>query len=80
MKTPRDITGEQLIKQLRKLGYEVVRQTGSHIRIRTQQNGIHQETIPHHSPLKIGTLNAILNSVALHFKLSKEELLAILFG
>ncbi|MFN8346005.1 MAG: type II toxin-antitoxin system HicA family toxin [Spirosomataceae bacterium] len=41
MKIPRDITGAELIKLLKKLNYEIVRQTGSHIRIRTEQNGLH---------------------------------------
>ena len=32
MKLPRDLTANDLIKKLRKLGYEKTRQTGSHIR------------------------------------------------
>ena len=35
MKIPRDLTGLELIKLLQPFGYEVVRQTGSHIRIQT---------------------------------------------
>jgi predicted RNA binding protein YcfA (HicA-like mRNA interferase family) len=64
---------------LSELGYEVSRQTGSHIRLTTSENGTHQITIPAHNPVKIGTLNNILLDVALHFNLSKDELLKILF-
>ncbi len=39
MKTPRDITGAELAKKLGKLGYEVTRQTGSHLRVTTYQKG-----------------------------------------
>ncbi|WP_019987617.1 type II toxin-antitoxin system HicA family toxin [Rudanella lutea] len=80
MKIPRDLTGLQLIKCLKPFGYEVVRQTGSHIRIQTWQNGLHFETIPAHDPIKIGTLNAILKNIATHFGLTKDELANQLFG
>ena len=75
MKIPRNITGQDLLQLLQSLGYTVVRQTGSHIRIRTEMNGGHSETIPNHHPLKIGTLNKILNNIAGHFGITKEELL-----
>ncbi|GCA76840.1 MAG: type II toxin-antitoxin system HicA family toxin [Microcystis sp.] len=79
MKLPRDLSSDDLIKKLSELGYEVSRQTGSHIRLTTSENGTHQITIPAHNPVKIGTLNNILRDVALHFNLSKDELLKILF-
>lgn len=75
MKLPRDLSGQELIKSLKKLGYEPTRQVGSHIRLTTQQNGAHHITIPKHSPLKIGTLSAVLKDVADHFQISREELL-----
>jgi len=75
MKLPRDLSSDDLIKKLSELGYEVSRQTGSHIRLTTSENGTHQITIPAHNPVKIGTLNNILRDVALHFNLSKDELL-----
>ena len=59
MRIPKDITGTELIKLLKPFGYEIVRQSGSHIRIKTLQNGEHAATIPNHNPLKIGTLNNI---------------------
>jgi predicted RNA binding protein YcfA (HicA-like mRNA interferase family) len=75
MKIPRDLTAYDLIKLLKPLGYEIIRQKGSHIRIMTQQNGEHQETIPNHKPIKIGTLNSILGNIADHFDITKEELM-----
>jgi predicted RNA binding protein YcfA (HicA-like mRNA interferase family) len=80
MKLPRDISGQALAKALLKLGYEPTRQTGSHIRLTTQQNGEHHVTVPAHNPLKIGTLNAMLQAVAQHFELTRDALLKILFS
>ncbi len=63
MKLPRDLLGESLANALEKLGYVVACQTGSHVRLTTQQNGEHHITIPNHSPIKIGTISAILRDV-----------------
>ncbi len=79
MKLPRDLDGSQLAQALNKLGYKIIRQTGSHIRLTTQQHGEHHITIPNHSPLKVGTLNAILKDVADHIGRSRDELLSQLF-
>jgi predicted RNA binding protein YcfA (HicA-like mRNA interferase family) len=73
------INAPQLIKAVRKLGYEPSRQTGSHIRLTTLQNGQHYITIPNHKPLKTGTLNAILSDIAQHFEISKQELIERIF-
>lgn len=75
MKIPRDVDGPQLVSALRKLGYEATRQTGSHIRVTTQRDGENHEVIPHHSPIKVGTLNGILKRIAAHHSLTVEQLL-----
>lgn len=75
MRTPRDVTGVELARALRRLGYEVTRQTGSHLRITTQQHGEHHEVVPNHSPVKIGTFRSILRNVAIHHQISAQELL-----
>ena len=75
---PRDLDADELIRALSRLGYRVVRQTGSHVRVRTERDGVHQETIPWHKPLKMGTLGAILSSIGEHHGLSRDELLALL--
>jgi hypothetical protein len=35
--------------------------------------------IPEHNPLKVGTLNGILNDVSNHLGLSKDELIKTIF-
>ncbi len=80
MKLPRDISGLELARLLKKLGYQVTRQTGSHLRLTTDQHGQHHVTIPNHNPIKIGTLSAILNDVANHFELGREDLIKQIFG
>jgi len=78
MKLPRDVDGRQLAKASTALGYEVTRQTGSHIRVTTQRDGENHEVIPSHSPIKIGTLSSILKRIASHQNLTVEELLKLL--
>jgi len=81
MKMPRNLSGAELVKLLSKnFNYEITRQKGSHIRMTTQEPSEHHITIPHHTPLKVGTLSAILADVAEHLGLSREELSEILFG
>ena len=74
MRFPRDLSGDDLVKALRVLGYEVTRQTGSHLRLTTLTHGEHHITIPRHNPLRVGTLAGIPS-----FELSREELVARLF-
>ncbi|WP_416672380.1 type II toxin-antitoxin system HicA family toxin [Egbenema bharatensis] len=79
MKLPRDLTGQNLAKSLERFGYSIDRQTGSHIRLTTQENGEHHVTVPNHSPIKLGTLNAILKDIAQHFGIDRDELIRKLF-
>jgi predicted RNA binding protein YcfA (HicA-like mRNA interferase family) len=78
MKTPRDVSGPELAKALRKLGYIVTRQSGSHLRVTTQAGGQHHEVIPNHSPIKMGTLKSILRNVSAHHRMSIPEVLEML--
>ncbi len=80
MRLPRDLSGTDLAKALRRYGYETTRQTGSHIRLTTLQAGEHHITIPAHHPLRIGTLAAILADIAGHLGMERSELLETLFG
>lgn len=75
MKLPRDISGAALAQALKILGYRVTRQAGSHMRLTTTEGGEHHVTIPRHDALRIGTLAAILDDVAAHFEISRDELL-----
>ena len=80
MKLPRDLSGAELAKSLKKLGYVVTRQKSSHIRMTTQQNGEHHVTVPVHDPVKVGTLADILKDVGDHLGLPRDELLDQLLG
>ena len=80
MRLPRDLGGRDLAALLRKLGYEVVRQTGSHMRLTAIVNGVETHVpVPAHSPLKIGTVGGILNEVAAQQGVTREVLEARLF-
>ena len=75
MKLPRDMSGGELAKALAVFGYRSTHQTGSHLRLTTEVGGVHHITIPAHTALKVGTLNAILRDVADHLGLPREEVL-----
>jgi len=76
MKLQRNVSGADLVKALRVLGYVISRQTGSHIRLTTVENGTLHVTIPDHNLLRVGTFAAILDDIAEHFKISRQELLS----
>ena len=80
MKLPRDVSGRELALALAVLGYATTRQTGSHVRLTTQYGGQHHVTIPAHASLRVGTLAAILDEVAKHHGLSRDEIVGLLFG
>ena len=75
MKLPRNVSGATLQAALRRLGYDTVRQRGSHVRITTQVKGEHHEVIPLHRPIRAKTLSSILKSVGRHHEMTVEELL-----
>jgi predicted RNA binding protein YcfA (HicA-like mRNA interferase family) len=80
VKLPRDLSGHNLGRALSIFGYEITRQTGSHLRLTTRQSGEHHITIPNHEHLRVGSLAAILADVADHFHMSRDELVSSLFG
>ena len=57
MKTPRDIHGSEAVKALRRLGFESLRQTGSHHVMRNAERTV---VVPMHKPIKPGTLRGLL--------------------
>ena len=79
MKIPRDENGASLCKRLKKYGFSITRQTSSHIRLTTYENGEHHITIPDHESIKIGTLNSFVD-VAAHLQIPKDELIKNLWG
>ena len=79
MRLPRNLSGTQLARLLRRFGYEPTRQTGGHIRLTSTRKGTeHHITIPNHESLKVGTLHAILSDVAAYIELSEQELLRMI--
>lgn len=60
------ISGRQAARAFERIGYEVVRQRGSHIRLRDDQNPKHLPlTIPDHRELKPGLLRQLLRDADL---------------
>jgi len=70
------VSGDDVVRLLRSLGYEVIRQRGSHIRLKKATPlGEHNITVPAHRVLATGTLNDILSRVSLWNNITKEELI-----
>jgi predicted RNA binding protein YcfA (HicA-like mRNA interferase family) len=81
LKLPRDIEGIKLAAILHGLGYEITRQTGSHIRLTcSKESRQHHITVPAHRELRIGTLHPILREVATFLHIEQAQLLEQLFG
>jgi predicted RNA binding protein YcfA (HicA-like mRNA interferase family) len=62
MKLPRDVSGDDAIKAFQRLGFSVVRQTGSHVRMK---HGSTHITVPKHDCVAVGTLHSILRQSGL---------------
>jgi predicted RNA binding protein YcfA (HicA-like mRNA interferase family) len=71
MKVPTDVSGRELVKVALKLGFELRRQRGSHVILKT---GARLLVIPQHKSIKKGTLLQILRIM----ERSKEELAGLL--
>jgi predicted RNA binding protein YcfA (HicA-like mRNA interferase family) len=66
------ISGRQCVAALRRVGYEQVRQKGSHVRLACV--GRSPVTVPLHDELDRGTLRSIIRTAGL----SAEELIGLL--
>jgi predicted RNA binding protein YcfA (HicA-like mRNA interferase family) len=78
MKLPRGVSGDRLVRALQRLGYGVIRQKGSHVRLRHEGPPPHSVTIPMHNPMKLGTLHGILSEVAQMRSITIESLVELL--
>jgi predicted RNA binding protein YcfA (HicA-like mRNA interferase family) len=58
MRIPRDVNGPEAVRALRRLGFESVRQTGSH---HIMKRGGKTVVVPQHKPIKPGTLRGMLD-------------------
>ena len=73
------VSGEQLIRVLGQLGYETIRQRGSHVRLRKKTPaGDHNITVPMHDEIAKGTLNDILSDISIRNVISKDSLMELL--
>ena len=81
MRLPRDLSGNEVAKLLgRHYGYRVARTNGSHMMLTlTVAGNRHTVTVPRHRNVHIGTLDAIVTSVATFLNLSKREVFETLF-
>lgn len=60
------VSGHQVIRVLERIGYQIVRQKGSHIRLRDENDPEHLPiTVPDHRTLKPGLLRQILRDANL---------------
>ena len=75
---PRGIPGKRLVHALERLGYQMVRQKGSHVRLRHEGPPVHVITVPLHDPLKVGTLHDILSEVAQARSITVESIVGLL--
>lgn len=62
MKVPRNVHGTEAVRVLRRLGFESIRQTGSHFIMR---KGSRTVVVPQHKPIKPGTLRALIEQAGL---------------
>ena len=62
MRTPRDVSSVQAAKALFKLGFEEMRQTGSHRILRRNGRTV---VVPMHKPIKPGTLKGLIEQSGL---------------
>jgi predicted RNA binding protein YcfA (HicA-like mRNA interferase family) len=62
VKLPRDVNGSEAARALKRFGYVVQRQTGSHLIVRRENRTV---VVPQHKPLKPGTLKGIIEQAGL---------------
>ena len=69
------ISGKRALKAFQKLGYQVIRQNGSHVRLKhPDSNNFLPLTLPMHRELKVGLLASALKDA----KLTVEQFLELL--
>jgi predicted RNA binding protein YcfA (HicA-like mRNA interferase family) len=61
------------------MGYRVTRQTGSHMRLTIEAPTQHHVTVPKHDALRLGMLSSILEEVAAHLEITRDDLISRLF-
>jgi predicted RNA binding protein YcfA (HicA-like mRNA interferase family) len=62
VKLPRDLTGAEVVKALKRCGFEFARQRGSHAILRKETRTV---VVPQHRPIKPGTLKGVIEQAGL---------------
>jgi len=75
MKLPREVSADRLVRLLQKLGYQSMRQKGSHLRLRHPGPPAHALSVPLHRSLKTGTLHGLLTDISEARGVSLNELI-----
>lgn len=78
MKLPRDLSGDDLIQRLERLGDQRLRQSGSHVRL-VHVTTKTKLTVPRHDTVRVGTAASIVRKAAEQLGVSREELARQLF-
>jgi predicted RNA binding protein YcfA (HicA-like mRNA interferase family) len=63
-KLPTDLSGQELVRILVKIGFAVQRQRGSHIILR-RESPFARVSVPDHKTLRVGTLRTILREAGI---------------
>ena len=76
MRIPRDIFGRDFANHLiRHWEFRELRQTGSHIILRTDRPSGLTISVPAHKPLRVGTFKGLLDEIAGHKGIATDTLL-----
>jgi len=59
------ISGKRAIRALRKIGYEIDHQSGSHIILRQTTSPFRRLTVPNHKEIAPGTLRSLIRQAGL---------------
>ena len=71
MKLPRDVSGSEAVRALRRLGFEERRQTGSHVILRRESRTV---VVPLHKPIKPGTLRGLIDQAGVSVEAFRSAL------
>ena len=62
------VSGLECIRALEKIGYVIVRQKGSHVRLKDRNSNLLPVTVPSHEELRPGLLRKILRDAELEIE------------
>jgi predicted RNA binding protein YcfA (HicA-like mRNA interferase family) len=71
VKLPRDVSGVEAARALKRFGFIEQRQTGSHLILRKDARTV---VVPQHKPLKPGTLKGVIEQAGLTLEQFVSEL------